>query len=54
MNRARAPKTSFRIPPDVSEWLKHQAARNVSSMTAELVRLVRDRMAEEDRAQAER
>jgi hypothetical protein len=47
MNRAKAPKTTMRLPPDVSEWLRDPAANNVSSMTAEIVRVVRDRMAQE-------
>jgi Arc-like DNA binding domain len=51
MNRAHAPKTTLRMPPDVVEWLKLRAAHNVSSMTAELVRVVRDRMAQERRAE---
>jgi plasmid stability protein len=51
MNRAQAPKTTLRMPPDVVEWLKLRAARNITSMTAELVRVVRDRMAQERRAE---
>jgi hypothetical protein len=51
MNRAQAPKTTLRMPPDVIEWLKLRAAHNVSSMTAELVRVVRDRMAQDRRAE---
>jgi hypothetical protein len=51
MNRAQAPKTTLRMPPDVIEWLKLRAAHNVSSMTAELIRVVRDRTAQERRAE---
>lgn len=50
MNRAQAPKTTLRMPPDVIEWLKLRAAHNVSSTTAELVRVIRDRMAQEQSA----
>jgi hypothetical protein len=50
MNRADAQKTTLRMPPDVIEWLKLRAAHNVSSMTTELVRVVRDRMAQDRHA----
>jgi hypothetical protein len=49
MNRAEAQKTTLRMPSDVTEWLKLRAANNVSSMTTELVRVVRDRMAQDRR-----
>jgi plasmid stability protein len=51
MNRADAQKTTLRMPSDVVEWLKIRAAHNVSSMTTELVRVVRDRMAQDRRAE---
>ena len=47
MNRADAQKTTLRIPSDVTDWLKLRAAHNVSSMTAELIRAVRECMARE-------
>lgn len=50
MNRAHAPKTTLRMPPDVIAWLKTRAAHNVSSMTAELVRVCRDRMTQDRHA----
>jgi len=50
MNRAPAPKTTVRMPPDVVEWLRQKAKHNVTSMTAEIVRVVRDRAAQERRA----
>jgi hypothetical protein len=50
MNRAEAHKTTLRLPRDVTDWLRSMAAHNVSSMTTELVRAVRDRMAHERRA----
>jgi hypothetical protein len=51
MNRAQAPKTTVRMPPDVVEWLQQRAAHNITSVTAEIVRVVRDRMAQEGRAE---
>jgi hypothetical protein len=50
MTRAHAPKTTVRMPPDVVEWLQQRAAHNITSVTAEIVRVVRERMAEEERA----
>jgi hypothetical protein len=47
MNRAQAPKTTVRMPPDVVEWLQQRAAHNITSVTAEIVRVVRERMARE-------
>ena len=44
-------KTTFRLPPDVVEWLKHQAAHNITSMTTELVRVIHERVAQEGRAE---
>jgi hypothetical protein len=51
MNRAQAQKTTLRMPSDVTDWLKLRAADNISSMTTELVRVVRDRMAQDRRAE---
>ena len=51
MNRAPVPKTTVRMPPDVVEWLQQKAAHNISSMTAEIVRVVRDRMHQDRRAE---
>jgi hypothetical protein len=48
MNRAQAQKTTLRMLRDVVEWLQQRAAHNVTSMTAEIVRVVRDRMAAEE------
>jgi hypothetical protein len=48
MNRAQAPKTTVRIPPDVVEWLQQRAEHNITSVTAEIVRVVRERMAQEE------
>jgi Arc-like DNA binding domain len=47
MNRAQAQKTTLRMPADVVEWLQQRAAHNITSMTAEIVRVVRDRIAQE-------
>jgi hypothetical protein len=51
MNRAEAPKTTIRLPADVSEWLRDRAAHSVTSMTAEIIRVVRDRMRQDRRAE---
>jgi hypothetical protein len=51
MNRADAIPLRVNIPTDVREHLQAWAAHNVTSMTAELVRSVRDRA---EREQAER
>ncbi|WP_298373841.1 Arc domain-containing protein [uncultured Bradyrhizobium sp.] len=34
----------IRVPADVRLWLEVQAKQNISSMTSEIVRAVRDRM----------
>ena len=47
MNRSPAPKTSVRLPADVTRFLQHKAAHHVTSMTAEIVRLVRAEVARE-------
>jgi hypothetical protein len=39
------------MPADVVEWLQQKAAHNITSMTAEIVRAVRDRMAQEGRGE---
>ena len=44
MNQAQFKKTTLQLPPDVVEWLRLRAKHNISSMTAEIVRAVRDRM----------
>jgi Arc-like DNA binding domain len=51
MNRADAQKTTLRMRSEVVEWVKKRATHNVSSVTTEFVRVVRDRMAEEGRAE---
>jgi hypothetical protein len=51
MNRAKAPKTTIRLPADVSEWLRDRAAHSVTRVTAEIIRVVRDRMAQDRRAE---
>jgi hypothetical protein len=51
MNRAKAPKTTVRLPADVSEWLKDRAAHSVTSVIAEIIRVVRDRMTQDSRAE---
>jgi hypothetical protein len=41
----------IRVPQDAREWLKAKAAHNVSSMAAEAVRSIRERMeAEREKA----
>jgi hypothetical protein len=49
MNRAPVPKTTVRMPPDVVTWLQQKAAHNITSMTAEIVRVCRAQMAHERR-----
>jgi hypothetical protein len=51
MNNAQAPKTTLRIPTDVTAWLKLRAEHNISSVTAEVVRVIRDRMHQDRRAE---
>jgi hypothetical protein len=51
MHRAQAPKTTLRMPDDVVIWLRQQAAHNVTSMTAEIIRVIRDRMHQDRRAE---
>jgi hypothetical protein len=48
----RRSKTTIRIPVDVIDWLKVRAAENISSMTTELARVRRERMAQERRERA--
>lgn len=38
-----------RIPPEMKEWLEREAAKNLRSMTAEVVLSVRERMERERR-----
>jgi len=41
MNVSKQPKTIFRTPPDLKEWLVARAQRNGRSMTSELVQILR-------------
>lgn len=41
------PGLRVRIPPEMKEWLEEQAAKNLRSMTAEVVLSVRERMERE-------
>ncbi len=43
-------KMLIKVPSDVKDWLAQQAARNVSSQQAEVIRSVRDRMDREQKA----
>jgi hypothetical protein len=54
MNQAEAMKMMVKVPPDVRQYLEETAAYNITSMTAEIVRSVRDRMAREQREKAVR
>jgi hypothetical protein len=47
MNRSPAEKTTMRLPPDVVTWLQQKAEYNISSMTCELTRVCRERMAQD-------
>jgi Arc-like DNA binding dprotein len=42
-----APRLLVRLPPDVRQWLRHQAERNSSSQSSEAVRAIRARMESE-------
>jgi hypothetical protein len=44
-------RKSMNLPQDVCEWLAREAARNFSSTTAEIVRSVRQRMAQQQQAE---
>ena len=37
-------RMQVRFPPDVHQWLRAQAERNMSSINAEIIRCVRDSM----------
>jgi len=51
MNVSKQPKTIFRTPPDLKEWLVAQAERNGRSMTSELVQiLLAARQADQNKA----
>jgi hypothetical protein len=52
MNQAQAAKMTVKIPDDVRQFLEAQAAENVTSMTAEMVRSVRERKARDERKAA--
>lgn len=54
MNPADAVKMMVKVPLDVRRYLEEKTAYNITSMTAEIVRSVRDRMAREQREQAVR
>jgi hypothetical protein len=49
MNEPDTVGTMLRIPHDVREWLKATARYNTSSMQAEIIRSIRDRMESERR-----
>jgi hypothetical protein len=50
VNNAKLKKTTVALPDDVVEFLRQRATLNISSMTSELVRVVRDRMHQERRS----
>jgi hypothetical protein len=52
MNRAQFKKTTLQLPPDVVEWLRQRAKHNISSMTAEITRAIRDVMDQDRTAEA--
>lgn len=41
MNVSQQPKTIFRTPPDLKEWLVDRAERNGRSMTSELIQILK-------------
>jgi predicted HicB family RNase H-like nuclease len=44
MRRRELLRMQVRFPPDVHQWLRAQAERNMSSINAEIIRCVRDAM----------
>ncbi|QPF88616.1 hypothetical protein [Bradyrhizobium commune] len=50
MNRSGAAKTTLAIPADVREALERWAQQNLTSMTAEIARAVRERAQREKAA----
>jgi hypothetical protein len=54
MNQPQVVKMLIKLPGDVREWLEGQAARNISSMNAEVVRSLRDRMDQDEQRKAAR
>jgi len=45
MNNSAGAKTLLvRLPADVKDWLLHEAERNVSSQSSELIRAAREKM----------
>ena len=38
----------LRLPPDLKKWIEKQAERNGSSQNSEVIRAVRERMAQTD------
>lgn len=41
------PQLPIRLPREVKDWIKTEAARNGSSQNSEIIRAVRERMARE-------
>lgn len=42
-------RLTFRMPQDMRAWLISRAQRNAASINSEIVRLIRERMDQEDR-----
>jgi plasmid stability protein len=51
MNNSQLKKTTMQLPDDVIAWLKRRATHNVSSMTSEAIRALRNQMHEDRRAE---
>ncbi|TGS82745.1 Arc family DNA-binding protein [Mesorhizobium sp. M3A.F.Ca.ET.174.01.1.1] len=41
VNVSKQPKTIFRTPPDLKQWLVARAERNGRSMTSELIQILK-------------
>ncbi|NYF21929.1 uncharacterized protein (DUF1778 family) [Xanthomonas sp. JAI131] len=43
MEKASDPQIKLRLPADLKQWIDHQASKNRSSKSSEIVRSVRER-----------
>jgi hypothetical protein len=52
MDNRNIHKKLVSLPVDLKVWLEHEAARNLSSANSEIVRAIRERMEQRERADA--
>jgi hypothetical protein len=50
MGQPEVVKKLVSLPPDVKQWLEREARRNLSSANSEIVRALRDRMEQREKA----